>query len=247
MKKIYITFLLLILVLPLLSAEPSFVFKKGDDVNLKIPVTNSNNSLATSSTNCTITIRDSNDNFLIQNQNMTYNSGGIFNYTLTNTTDLGEYPAFVSCGDGADNGFTSFSFLVSGSGEEKNITKGVLYIAFLFILILSFILVVVGYTKLPSGNNTDDYGQLLSINHLKYLRTVFAGLAWGILIAIAFTSSNIALSYIDDILFGNLLFNIFRIMLVLTPLMIIVMFIYLLIQAVNDSRLQKILKRGIDM
>jgi len=50
---------------------------------------------------------------------MSFNNGGLFNYTLTNTSDLGEYPVSVNCNNAVDFGFSTFSFEITPTGKVQ--------------------------------------------------------------------------------------------------------------------------------
>ena len=77
-----------------------------------LPAYKSDNSPADGTVTCTITIRSPTEELLIQEQGMTFNTGGIYNYTVpaTNLTANGEYPTNVNCDDSSDFGFSSFTF-----------------------------------------------------------------------------------------------------------------------------------------
>mgnify|MGYP003131687912 CR=1 FL=1 len=143
------TMTLVVTLIGTVSAEPSFIFQANNDVDLKIPVTNSDNSPVTSSTSCNMTIRNSNDVILVQEQSMSFGIGGIYNYTLTNTSDLGEYPAYVSCTDGSDYGFTSFSFEMTTTGEERSSSILDNSLMIIFVIIGSLLIGLGIYTTIP--------------------------------------------------------------------------------------------------
>jgi len=146
MRNVFLV--LTLFLIPLVAADPSFTFRQYDLVNLKIPVIDSNNSPVDYTSSCNITIRDTEDNVLVNSESMTYNDGGLFNYTLTNTSDLGEYPTSVSCTNNADNGFTIFTFEVTPTGDvQKSILENAVMIV--FGLLAVFLLVLGIYTGVP--------------------------------------------------------------------------------------------------
>lgn len=134
----------LVLVLPIISAEASFIFKQNEQVDLKIPVYDEDNNRADATITCVITIRSPTSTLIIDNQNMTFNSGGIYNYTMdsSDVSALGEYPCSISCEGGTVYGFSTFSFeITSTGGVQSSVLDNSLLIVF---LILGFALVIFG-------------------------------------------------------------------------------------------------------
>ena len=96
-------------------------------------------------------------------------------------------------------------------------------------------------------DTTDEEGVIIGVSQLKYLRAVLAGVAWGFLIAILFTSSNIAYLYLETKMMGNLLFALFRVMMVLTLPMIIVWFIWIFVKIAQDREMKEMISRGVQL
>jgi len=123
-KKIVLPIVLIgviLLSLTFISAEPAYVFKQNEDVNFSLQVYESDNSISTASTSCYITVRNPNNALLITDEAMTFGVGGYFNYNISGSLlkRLGEYPVNVRCDDGADYAFSSFTFEITPSGQEK--------------------------------------------------------------------------------------------------------------------------------
>jgi len=156
MKKQIITLMLVfLLVLPMLSAEASFIFKQNQEVDLKIPVYDEDNNRADSSIDCFITIRSPSSELVVDNKNMSFNTGGIFNYTVpdSNVSTLGEYPCSISCEGGTVYGFSTFSFEVTTTGSVFEEGQGVAAFAILVgALGLSFLFLILGF-KLGENPN----------------------------------------------------------------------------------------------
>lgn len=172
--KIMFGMMLVLLVLPMVLGQASFTFKQNDIVDLKVPVANSNNSQVTTATNCTILIRDSRDNLLVNNEVMTFSAGGIYNFTLNNTQDLGFYPVYVSCTDGVDTGFTTFTVEITTTGKVVGLDD---VFIFGFILLFAIILGVLG-----------------EINHKEWM-IFFSGM---ILLILGLFFANNGLSFVND-------------------------------------------------
>lgn len=153
-KKILIVIILLII--PLVSAiDPSYYYKKGDLINLKVPCFYQN-TYCTNSTGCQITIILPNSSILINNQLMTYNPN-YFSYQLTSdqTQIVGNYQTVVNC-EGEENGHTLFSFFIADENlnfGSKNIIDYKVFIMFGMIAMILFIVyyfkknIVLGYAS----------------------------------------------------------------------------------------------------
>lgn len=235
------TFVILLSVISV-NAE---TFQRGDNIDLKLQV-DFNGVKVASTTKCNVTVLDSDNIALVTEQAMSYNPSSIFNYTLTNTTDIGDYSAVYYCQSPSSSGFYTDTFTISASGENVTTGKGVLYIGLTGLLIFLFLITIVGIFKIPSKNETDDYGNIMSISKLKYIVPVLFASAWGLLLSIVFTGSRIASIYIGDTGLGNILLGIFRVMVGLTVPMIVIWFIYIFVSIFRDRQVKNMLERGID-
>ena len=137
MKNIFLFSIFILLFSSFAFAEPSFYFKKGTNVDLKIPCINNGNPCSALSV-CNITVNNPNSENIINNQVMT-NVGSFHNYTITDTNIIGEYQATVFCIDGTDADYTSFSFATTENGEKQNDWTFILAIAItvLFLMIIA--------------------------------------------------------------------------------------------------------------
>ena len=141
-RRLFIFFLMSIIVLTMtmISAEPSFIYKQNTLVDIKIPVYDSDNSKTSGSTSCYITIKYPDETIFIDDEQMTYNAGGYFNYTLEGLNSLGEYSANMRCDDSVNFGFSTFTFEVTPSGFTG--TLGF----YILILVLSAGIIILGFT-----------------------------------------------------------------------------------------------------
>ncbi len=134
MKRIILIIMAVLLILPFVSGEPSFVFKDDENINLKIPCLRSDSLKCDATTNCTISIDYPNTESLVKNGTMSP-SDGIYNYTITKgrvQNRFGEYPTTIYCENGTDGGLTTFNFEVNADGSRIPITT---IIIILFIII----------------------------------------------------------------------------------------------------------------
>ena len=134
MRTITIVFLL-ILGLAVVSASPDLFFKTGIPADIKVPCVN--DGLACNNTaSCNITISYPNGTLLTSNTPMTF-STTYFNYSLADTSTIGEYDSYVYCGLGGEFGSNFFTFKINGTGEE-NINTTSLVVFMLIMTIISF-------------------------------------------------------------------------------------------------------------
>jgi hypothetical protein len=181
---------------------------------------------------------------VVSNGNMTYNPT-FFNYSLTadQTRTLGEYTVVPLCA-GNTTGFSTYTYLITYTGYELTQPKTILTLGLLTLFVFLFIVCLGVIARLPSSNNYDDEGTLLSINQLKYLRPILYVFAYLLLVAIIFMGSNVALGYLETTLIGDVLFVIYQIMFRLAPLMVTLWFLYLLYSIFQDKKMKKYLQRG---
>lgn len=134
---------------------------------------------------------------------------------------------------------------ITYSGGNKELSETIFYVFSITIMMALFILTIMAYLRLPKNNPRDDYGQLLSISHLKYLRIPMIGMAWFIFLAINFIISGIARDYFTESSITNIFFALFTIQMRMTIPFIILIFLYLLIEIFKDKELNNLMKRGL--
>ena len=121
-NKILVFCMLLLVSLPLTAAvassDASFYLTQNEATTLSLEAFASNNSKATSGIGCTLTMRNPNQQVVISDQGMTFDPAGYFNLTLTedDVNTLGKHPTTMSCDNGADFGFSTFSIDVTANG-----------------------------------------------------------------------------------------------------------------------------------
>ena len=147
-KGIYLIVSLMIVCILFMSsvlAEPAFIYKIGEDVKISLPVFNNNHSKAVEAVDCFITIKNPTQKVVADDQNMTFNPSGNYNYTLNweAASVSGEYPVSIRCDDGAEYGSAAFTFLMTPTGQKQNsILENPLLIIFLILAVLLLILAV---------------------------------------------------------------------------------------------------------
>ena len=162
---------------------------------------------------------------------------------LVTPTTQGDYLVYFS--DGIN--VTTSSFSATSTGFELTQPRAIIIVSSLFLLIFLFVVNIGGIAILPSKNERNEEGELLSINTLKYLRSVLFGVGYLILLSIAFLVSNVALAYLGTSLIGNLFFVIFQIMLILLLPMFIIWLMFILTSIFRDMEFKKMISRGVGL
>jgi hypothetical protein len=141
MKNKLLLILLVLLLVPIVSATDAYNFKQGTEANLKVSCFDDNNILCTVATSCFITVIQPDSTTLVSNGTMT-RSTTFYNYSLTTTQtqNIGQYAAMVYC-SGTTNAYTQFNFLITESGVAPVAANRV--VIPLYLAIFSFMLLVI--------------------------------------------------------------------------------------------------------
>ena len=188
------------------------------------------------------TIQKPDRSVVIVNENMVSTGSGAFQYNLTGLTS-GRYD-LTGISDGCEKTFATY-IEITYSGVELKQSQSTMYIPLFLFLIFVFIITILGINQLPSSNEKDEEGKILSISYLKYLRPIGWFFLWMLFISMLFLSSNIAFASLGEQLFANILFVLFKICFALTPLIVIVWMIWIYRQMFHDKQMQNMLNRGI--
>jgi len=244
-KKLTCVFVFIfIITIALINAE---TFAESTEIDFKKTCTNSTNSICSPTANCNITIKYPNSSYAVEGGVMDNNNQGSFNYTLASskTNELGKYYWDMFCCDGGTCGEGHGYFTITKTGVELTQEKAWIYLGSLALLIFLFVINLGGISLLPSSNNKDQDGIILSINSLKYLRPVLWGIAWLLLLAIFFISSNVTYLYLETKLVGDFFFMVYRVMFVLTLPMFVIWFVFLIAKVVQDKEIKNLISRGV--
>jgi len=223
--------------------------KQGEDVTAHIHVFNVSNGVpiypSTSDVGCMLHVYDQVGNHIVEEPMEEDGNGLEWDIFVDggNFTELGQISIVLWCNDSTMGGFVSTSFEVTGTGHGLSQAKSLLYIVILSVLVLLFIVNMVIIPMLPSGNIKE--GELITINHLKYVRSVLYVTAYMLLVSITFTTSNLAIAYLEDGMFGSLLFTIFEMLSWLMLPMVVVWLIYVFYMIFQDKQTKNMLSRGI--
>lgn len=169
---------MLLLIIPLLFAQP--IFKQDTNVQLNLPCT-VNGVLCSNAATCTATIINPDNIVLINNQSMIQNNA-VFSINLTSnqTFTLGEYNFNVNCCDGSlcASKFLIFHINLTGIQNDVNETYFFIFIGVTILILISLLLYKM--------SNTEDYGWAVGYLSGSYL----------LLIAFLFVIYQIAVYYI---------------------------------------------------
>jgi len=133
-KNWYLFFLVMALMITMVHAEPSYIFKQDQAVDFCTQVYNSNLSEATSDTSCYFTLqKPATLELLIDDQNMSFNGTGSFCYAInaTHLDTLGEYSINIRCDDTTSFSFSKFSVAVTTTGNIVSLSNIILVLVFL--------------------------------------------------------------------------------------------------------------------
>jgi len=135
--KWYYIFFIIVLMLPLVSAS-SLIYRKNTDIPIIIPCFDADNNYCDLSYGCNVTIVAPNNQVLVNNAAMTYNSA-FFNYTFSKSLNTlsGQYMVSSVCTNTTFSGYSIFYFESNESGLFSNdwtfiLAVGIIIFLFLF-------------------------------------------------------------------------------------------------------------------
>lgn len=227
----------------------STLVSAAEDVNIGFVKQGEEIELVQVCDNCTYVnltkIIDPYKNVLLLGEYEMTKNGSNYNYTFDNTTFVGSY-YYTTCGDAdGDNVCQTVRFDVTSTGQALTTEKSIIYIVFFGVLLFLFILTLYGINKLPGSNSRDPEGTIVAISNLKYLRSALWFVAWMLIVSMVFLISNLGFAYLGEELFANFFFNIFYIMLAITPLIVTAWFIWIFVQIIQDKKIKRLWERGI--
>jgi len=177
------------------------------------------------------------------NEYMTKNNESFY-YQFTDTSQLGSYN-YCGLGDVSGTNTTyCYDFSITYLGKQLTTEKAIIYFIFLILFVLIFIGTFIFIGFLPSKNERDMDGQLMSISYLKYFRNVLYLFEWMLFIGIVYMFSNLGFAFLEEELFSQTLFTIFQVCLALTPVIVIVWFVWIIASIFQDREFQNMFNRG---
>ena len=234
MKKLFLFAILLIFILPFISANLG-TFKGGECVNIRV--------LANCSQINLTEVTSPNQTFII-NSPMTYLGGQTFNYSFCNTTSLGSYTYSWNnpCAD-CSQGDCGNDFEVNAIGTQFTVSQALIYIVGFIVMILMFFIFLYGSFNIPWKHGYDDNGKVVSINQLKYFKIVCIVFTYIMTLFIVGLSKSVT----ENLLNFNGINNVFNwaywiLMYSIYPILVVA-FIIALFVFVDNNILKKKIKR----
>ena len=239
MKKCLILIIIALLILPLVSALD--YPKHKQDTELQFSITSNN------ATQCNLTTINAPAGEVITINQIGTRSSQTFNFTVGdgNYSEFGSYCHNIECSDGSTTISGDKCYEVNYFGKELTSSQSTIYIGLLGILIFTLFITFMGMNHLPSSNEKDEYGRILSISYLKHFRLVLWLVSYFLFIAIIYMSSNIAYAFLSEQMFAKFLFAIFTVLFALAPVVVIVLVISFFVKFYHDKEFQDLLNRGI--
>lgn len=195
-----IAFFLIIISASYVSAievlDTSPVYKVNEAVDLKVRCFDSNNTLCLSSATCFIDVDAPDGDNIVSNGSMT-RQPTFYNYTLNNTDvdELGRYGVVARC-LGSQDGFSTFTFIITQTGEVLSDAEAKLFLGLLFMAVVLFCLCLLGFIRIPYENPRSDDRLIIGIQHLKYVKILMGYFAYLLLVFISFMLWTTAASYL---------------------------------------------------
>lgn len=269
MVKKQIILFLLILLLPLVVAQPPFQSStlssrgvqievpiidhiiQNEDFKFHIHTHNFSDGLLLDNNSidfCTIHLYNKTSGGHIIEDNMSYDGNLIdWEYEILggNFTDLGQHAILFYCEVSDEiGGFTEFPIYVSYSGTELHTGQAILYIILIFVFIGFFILVMHFKNVLPDSDESTGE-EMISFMWLKYLRSTLMFVLYMLVVAILFITSNLAFAYLAEQLVAKVIFALYKICMSLTYPIVVVWFVWIFYNIFQDKKTKRLIEKGI--
>ena len=219
--------------------------KQGEPYTIALPVKNNDYSQSELAY-CNFTIVQGNGTRLISNAVGNFTAGKIaYNLSREQTSINQKLRVDVSCNNNLDSGFSSFSLLVSGAGDTLDNSDIILYAISFILLSGAFALCLVFAIKLPWNNATDEEGNIISVNDLKYLKLALWWATYVLLIAIFYLAWNLTYGYLQFQGAANIIYSVYWILISFFYPITVCALLVALIRFVYDKRIKKAIDSGL--
>ncbi len=243
MKYKLIFAILIVLALPLLSAQINLIQNEVGDVKFPCYF---NGTFCSGSATCNVTMTFS-EGDLIVNNTLATNQLTFHNVTLngTQTSKIGDYSAFVSCTDQGFSADSTFSFKISPFGKELSTSQGLIYLGVLLITLTLLGISMYWAVVIPWANTRNLDGEIVHINNLRYLKILLWFISYIFLIWITFLMKSVT----ENFLFIDVAAKIFNasfwfLIAFLFPIFTLLM-IFTVIIFLRNLKLAKLISEGI--
>lgn len=248
MRKIYIFFItVLLLTLSIcICANAEQIFRKDNDVHLRIFCTN-NGTYCSSSTICNGSVISPTGIVVYSNVNMTTEDYAIFNLTINSTmlNESGEYQFSAFCNDNGNTKADAFVFKVTPSGIDPSSAQGLMFIALFIMSVFLFCLCLYLSFAIDGNNQYDIGGNFLKVNFNKYIKIGLGFMAYLFFEILVYFAWQLSRQFLVIDIATSLLRTFFIALEIFTIPLIIVCAVLVFIRAILDMRIDKLAKRGL--
>lgn len=226
------------------SLDPAFIITKNTPYNLSVTCT-LNDIYCSTATNCNLTSYYSGTT-IINSQTMDNDGQGKVRYLIpaSNNSMLGEYQATIFCTNGVYNDTSDFSYLVTQTGSNPNISQSVVYFIIIALSVGLFLLCLYGAIVISWSNGYDLNG-IIKINYGKYIKLFLIGITWFLFLAILWMGYNISTAFfyfnVGESIFRTLFY---ALMTVTFPIVIVLVF-FTITAIVTDKKMKKLQMRNL--
>jgi len=242
--KIIILMLAILLILPMITAVESYIFKQNEIIKLELPTLNNDLSKCSTCT-CDITIDYPNGTNMFMADSVTMNNNYITYTIYSNMTSiLGVYKVDTHCSNAVDFGLATFEFKITQTGSDLTTGQGILYFIALGIGIVLFFLSLYFSIAIPFKNTRNDNGRIISINKLKYLKIALIPVTYVLLLFVSGLIRSITANFLILDGISNLFNWVYWVLMSLLFPAIVLIFIGIIVFLFEDNILNKKIKRG---
>lgn len=234
--KILMIFVMLLLVLPMISAqeEPKFLTKVGVELDYKDNCFN-NGTFCNPTSLCNLTVLYPNSTILLDNQPMT-NQLSFHNFTFTGEeiNAVGFYQSIVICKDGSVEGADTPIFQATITGNVLTPEESRIYLLLTVAIFVSFCFVFFFTFKVPYSNEVNNEGATIKVTRKKYVKLSLMLLSYGL--TIWWFNILIALSdnYLTLPLYSGLVSFIFTTLINLSGIIPVVIIVIMGVEFIRD-------------
>jgi len=244
-KRAWVLVVLLCL-MPLVSASPDFFFQQDSPSFISIPCVEADESACDSADLVNITINSPDGSIFINNKQATFQDAGmfIFNLSSNNNSIKGIY-SVTAYKLTVNKSFARFEYEINGAGKPLKTSEGVLYIILFVIVLIVLAATAWAGSITPFRNPRDEMGSVLNINNMKYIKVMFFVFCYLEFLFLVSIARNITVGFLSLNGMGAFFNIVFIILLaLLLPLFPLIIW-FTVVLWLADQRTQQMLERGL--
>lgn len=240
MVKKVIFLLILMSVLPLLSAESIGEYQLDiDDVEIFVTCNNCTD------VNFTRLMGPNNQTLL---SNLVATQDGTYYFYVVDKGNLTQQGLYQYCYDGgnADARETGCNnFLISYTGKDLTLESAIIYISLMGFLSFLFILLLTSISWIPN-HKQDEQGMLVEMSSLAFFKPIVIGGCWIVLMAMLYLSAELGIAYTEGQGLGILLFRGWQILMAMTLIALPLWIIGIVQMWARNKTTQDLIERGVE-